>query len=392
MASLSSNPSSLSQKRRTIETQWSRFIAGSPFLKAANVRTDIVESWQRSATNIEPQSNLQAPCDDEVTASQLWQDSLLCQAAQREQQNMVQLAREGELVAAIADPTGRLLWTFASRHMRSRAESVNFTAGGHWDERSVGTNAIGLSMRLRRSVTVFSSEHYLPFVHDWVCYAAPITHPQTGEVLGILDLSTTWKRHTPLGPAAVTELARNIGACLPNEMPRAELEIHALGQPRVLFRGKTLTLSKRQLEILCLLVLNPQGLALDNFHAVLYGDSAVSTSTLKAELSHLRKILDGQIGSRPYRLMAPVWADFVEIWQLLRDQKAAKALSLYRGAFLPWSASPEIEEWRHCIDAVMEQNLGTCEDTSMLINGICDQSISNEMVLNRLAELVEGNN
>ncbi|EIJ34861.1 helix-turn-helix domain-containing protein [Thiothrix nivea] len=383
-ANLTGGP--LSQRRTNIETQWSRFVAGSPFVKTENVRDDIMSSWLRSAQHIKPRQP-HAPADDEYTAAKLWQESQLCQAARREQDAMMQLAREGELVAAIADPCGRLLWTFASSHMQRRAESVNFTAGGHWDERSVGTNAVGLSLKLRRSVTVFSSEHYLPFVHDWVCYAAPIIHPQSGECVGILDMSTTWNRHTPLGQAAVTELARSIATGLPQNLPRAELEIHALGQPRVLFRGKPLNLPMRQVEILCLLALNPQGLSLEGFHAALYGDSPVSTATLKSELSHLRRVLDGQIGSRPYRLLIPAWADFIQVWQTLRQQRTSEAFSLYRGSFLPQSESPELEEWRHCIDAVMGKALESCQDPSLLMEKLCHSTAGSELVRERLAEL-----
>ncbi|MBJ6611331.1 MAG: transcriptional regulator [Candidatus Thiothrix moscowensis] len=377
----------LSQRRNAIESQWNRFVTGSPFAKSNSIREDIMSSWQRSAQHIPPRQ-VYAPLDDEYSTLHRWKESQLCLAAQREQEQMMQLASEGELVAAIADPQGRLLWTFSSRHMRSRAESVHFTAGGRWDEASVGTNAVGLALKLRRSVTVFSSEHYMPFVHDWVCYAAPITHPQSGEVVGVLDMSTTWNRHTPLGQAAVTELARAIGRCLPQNLPRAELEIHALGQPRILFRGKPLNLPLRQVEILCLLALNPQGLTLEGFHAALYGDLPVSTTTLKAELSHLRRLLDGKIGSRPYRLQMPVWADFIQVWQALRRQQGTTAFSLYRGSFLPQSVSPELEEWRHCIDAVMGRALESCQDPHVLMEKLCHSTSGSELVRERLAELM----
>jgi hypothetical protein len=235
---------------------------------------------------------------------------------------------------------------------------------------------------------VFSSEHYLPFVHDWVCYASPILHPQSGELVGILDLSTTWKRHTPLGQSAVSDLARSIARGLPQNLPKAELEIYALGQPRILFRGKPLNLPMRQVEILSLLALNPQGLSLEGFHAALYGDLPISMSTLKAELSHLRRLLDGQIGSRPYRLQIPVWADFIQVWQALRNQQTSEAFALYQGSFLPQSESPELEEWRHCIDAVMGKALDSCQDPSVLMEKLCKSTGGSELVRERLAELV----
>lgn len=376
----------LSQRRDAIETQWSRFTSGSPFLKKDRVREDIMSSWQRSAESVPRQPNY-APVDDEYSISRRWEGSSLRQAVQGEQDNMMQLAKEGELVAAIADPAGKLLWTCASKHMRSRAESVNFMAGGCWDERSVGTNAVGLSLKLCRPVTVFSSEHYLPTVHDWVCYASPIIHPRTGECVGVLDMSTTWKRHTPLGQTAVSGLAQSIAAGLPEIQPRANLEIHALGQPRIAYKGKTMSLPQRQIEILCLLALNPEGMSLAQLHSALYGDASVSSSTLKAELSHMRRTLDGQIGARPYRLQMSVWADFIQIWQALRSKQKTEALGLYRGSLLSQSCSPELEDWSRCIDAVMAQSLEDCEDVDMLMKKLCGEMVGGDVVRNRLSDL-----
>lgn len=378
--------SNLVKRRKMIEAEWHQWVAGQRDF-STHIRSDIIGSWQRSA-QMAAISQGQAPADDAYLTSRLWKESILRQAAEREQEQIIQLAREGELVAAIADASGRLLWTYASRHMQARAEAVNFTAGGRWDERSVGTNAVGLSLSLKSAVTVFSSEHYQSFVHDWVCYAAPIIHPQSGECVGVLDLSTTWQRHTPLGQAAVTELARSIARCLPTQLPRAELEVYALGQPRVLFQGKPLVLPQRYLEMLCLLLLNPQGLSLEAFHAALYPEAVASTATLKAEISHLRRLLDGQIGSRPYRLLIPVWADFIQIWQALREQKTNEALALYRGSLMSQSDSPELNEWRHCIDVVMDQALDACAEPSILVEQICSNPTGSYLVRDRLMELL----
>ncbi len=379
--------SSLERRREEIETQWRRFRHGKPLRRGGSLRDDILASWQRSA-GYQPAYRLQAPADERLDAQACWKSSPLCRSATRSREAITQLAREGEMVAAIADPGGRLLWTFAGKGLAAQAASVNLTPGSRWDEQAVGTNAIGLSLRLLSPATVFSSEHFQPFMHDWVSYAAPIRAPHSGACAGILSLSTSWHRHTPLGEAAVAELARGLAEGLPGDPPKAELEIHALGQPRVLFRGEPLRLPLRQVEILSLLALNTRGLNLQAFHAALYGDTAVSLSTLKAELSHLRRLLGGCISSRPYRLEVSVWADFIEIWQALRRKKSGEAFSLYRGSLLPPSVSPELEEWRRCIDAVMSQALGDCNDPVVLMEKLCHGSPGSEMVRERLDELI----
>jgi hypothetical protein len=381
------NGAALSQRRREADRDWQAFMDPGGEQVAAPA-PEILASWRRSARYLS-RNPPKAPVEDAALARELWQASPLRQALDAQRPQLEALAREGSLVAAVAGPCGRLLWTYAGGHMVKPADAVNFVHGGRWDEAAVGTNAVGLGLRLRRPVTVFSSEHFQPFVHDWVCYAAPVLHPRTGACLGLLDLSTTWDRHTPLGQAAVSDLARSIANALPPEAPRAELELWALGQPRVQFRGRPLALPLRQVEILCLLALNPAGLSLDGLHAALYGDAPVSRSTLKAELSQLRAALDGQVGSRPYRLSLSVWADFIEIWQALRRQQAAEAIGLYAGPLLARSASPALEEWRHCIDAVMGRALESCDDPAALIGAISRSTAGSEMVRERLTELAD---
>ena len=68
------------------------------------------------------------------------------------------MAEDGTFVMALADPAGRLLWTCAFDHMDARAEEVNFVTGGQWDEASAGTNAVGLSLQLKRPKAELSAE------------------------------------------------------------------------------------------------------------------------------------------------------------------------------------------------------------------------------------------
>ena len=379
----------LLRRREATKGQWQCFRKGLKLNGPQVPGDDILASWHRSADAITTYQ-LHAPVDSVGLGEASLQGSALGEALAVTGDAIRQLVEEGDLVVALADTSGRLVWTCASENMREAAEKIRFTQGSHWHEEVVGTHAIGISLQTRRPATVFSCEHYQPFAHDWVSYGAPVCYPGSGEAAGVFCISTLWHRHTPLGQAAVTELARSLGLALPEAKPRAELEIHALGQPRVIFRGKQLQLPQRQIEILCLLALNARGLSLDAFHAALYGDAPVSSATLKAELSRLRHLLDGCIGSRPYRLQIPVWADFIEIWQLLRRKQSEHALSLYRGSLLPASASPELEEWRHCIDAVMGQALDSCSDPVMLMKKLCEGAAGSELVRERLHELMAG--
>ena len=91
-----------------------------------------------------------------------------------------------------------------------------------------------------------------------------------------------------------------------------------LGTAETWLDGQRLLLNRRQTEVLALLAMHPEGLSLEHLHALVYGDQAVTISTLKAEVSHLRSALGGQLASRPYRLMMPVSTDVDLVLGLLR--------------------------------------------------------------------------
>ena len=341
----------------------------------AGVRTEIVASWERSADRIPPTLDA-APMADADDTRSTWEVSPLRTALDRLEPHLRSAADDSDLVVALTDPWARILWTHGGRVMRSHAERVNFVPGGRWDEASVGTNALDLALRVDGPSTVYSAEHFSTAVHGWVCWAAPVHDPSTGTQLGVLDLSTTWNRSHPIGLATAAALARLFESELlsvpaaatppridPIPAPtlgtgfEATLRVHLLGHAEVWLDGDRLLLTRRQTEILALLVLRPHGLSLDELHASLYGDSAVSRTTLKAEVSHLRSALGGQIASRPYRLRLPVLCDAVQVLDGIRAGDVVAAAACYGGELMPGSESPALIEHRHYVTVALREAL-----------------------------------
>ena len=112
--------------------------------------------------------------------------------------------------------------------------------------------------------------------------------PVTGEQLGVIDLSTTWDRTHPIGLATARVMARLIETAMPRSRPprRPAAATDATGEPGLVLTllgtaeawldGQRLLLNRRQTEILALLALHPEGLSLEQLHALLYGDQAVT--------------------------------------------------------------------------------------------------------------------
>ncbi len=375
----------LRQRRNNIKAERAAAVLGN-LNGCSSVSMDILQSWQRCekvmASSLNPVMKEGLPC-----VQALWEASLLRVAMRQEKSGIIDLADESQVAVAISDASGRLLWSYSSLDMQQQSEELNFQKGACWGELDSGSNAIGLAIELNRAVSVFSLEHYLFCMQDCVSYAAPLIFPQTGECLGVLGMLACWDKYTPLGLLAVKQVASSIEKNLAITDNFEGLEVHMLGQSRVRLNGELVRFSPRQLEILCLLVLNPDGVTLGELHAKLYGDAKVSLGALKADISNLRILLGGQIGSRPYRLTLPVYADFIDVFVSLAEKRSHDAIALYRGVLLPLSESPEIIEWNHCIEVAVSDAIDSCgASVELLAKKLSNGHSGTEVIRNCLLE------
>ena len=203
----------LQSKRMDAVRAWMNFVEHGDLAEGL-VRPEILRSWERSAPAVGIDVR-EAPLADESDTRSFWHGSPLQVAVERVEQELRRTAEDGDLVVAVTDAQTRILWTYGGRVMRRKAETVNFVAGGRWDDTSVGTNALDLATRNDAPSMVFSAEHYAEIVHNWVCWAAPVHDPVSGEQLGVIDLSTTWDRTHPIGLATARVMARLIETAMP---------------------------------------------------------------------------------------------------------------------------------------------------------------------------------
>ncbi len=366
--------SDLRDRRRSAVAAWTSFVEHGDAAEPL-VRPEIWSSWSRSEAAVGTDVS-HAPLADEGETAAYWRDSPLQTAVERVESELRRTAEDGDLVVAVTDPETRILWTYGGRVMRRKAEQVNFVPGGRWDDESVGTNALDLATRLGAPAMVFSAEHYAPIVHNWVCWAAPVHDPVSGRALGVVDLSTTWDRTHPIGVATARVLARLVETALPRTGAGALAEVThdpglvltLLGTAEARLDGQRLLLNRRQSEILALLALHPEGLSLERLHALLYGDQAITFSTLKAEVSHLRTALGGQLSSRPYRLLMPVATDVEHVLALLRRGRVAAAVEAYGGDLLPGTDSPALGELAEYVAVALREALLADPDPDAVVS------------------------
>jgi hypothetical protein len=89
----------------------------------------------------------------------------------------------------VTDVDGHILWREGHPAVCAAADRVLLAEGTRWSENAIGTNAMGTALATRAPVQIFSAEHLVRAYHAWSCAAVPLRDPDTGRLIGTLDVS-----------------------------------------------------------------------------------------------------------------------------------------------------------------------------------------------------------
>lgn len=185
------------------------------------VRDTILASWTRSrewdvdTDNIELSSEFDLEPDSPLTRAAT---PILSDVAD-------QLA--GEPVSVIlTDADGVVLdRRTGDSGLNQHLDKVWLAPGFSYAEKYIGTNGIGTALEGRGPVQVFGHEHYVDNLADLACAGAPIWHPVTGKLLGVIDL-TCWRPDAGrFMSTAVARIARQIESALLEQSGPRELAL-----------------------------------------------------------------------------------------------------------------------------------------------------------------------
>jgi hypothetical protein len=218
-----------SKRARELRDAWEDFVddrlqdededRGTP-----HVRDPIAASWRRSReAGVDPSGRLPAMSVVELTGARaMWDEHPLQGASPLIEQCMAETLLDADNLLVVSDAEGMLLSIKGDTRLRNRAaDDMNFVEGALWSERSAGTNAIGTAMAESHAVQVFAAEHFTEPVQRWTCSAAPVMDPDTGQMLGIIDLTGDLSVVNPLSLAVVVATARAV-----EELLRGQLHEH----------------------------------------------------------------------------------------------------------------------------------------------------------------------
>jgi transcriptional regulator of acetoin/glycerol metabolism len=216
-----------------------------------SIGVELERSWQRSRQALGTPANV---VDVPQVAEELLDAHLL---------NMFQapLTRFADSLAGtglgvlLADSTGQILQRWCGdRSAAAHLDRIGTMRGAVLAEDVVGTNGVGTVAATGRSVQIRGVEHFADFYSNAVCTGAPVRHPVTGKLLGVVTLSCE------ITPRA--DLLRPMLETLTQQLEQHVLEMEQPATSRMFNAFLTLTRTHADPVIafgpLGLLIQNPQ--------------------------------------------------------------------------------------------------------------------------------------
>jgi hypothetical protein len=373
------------------------YLDGHP--PAGTVRDVVVESWARSVrAKVDPDGYPPIQLlDSDLDA---YRDAHpLARVLPTLRELIGRAAYGADTVMAVTDATGMMLWLEGNAAALAIGENSAAVPGSLWDEESAGTNAIGTALAVDNAVHIFTAEHFRHPVQHLTCAAAPIHDPATGRMLGVIDVAGGPAVAHPLSLALVRAAARAAEAelawrrfdpgslWLPVPPQRFRLEALNRNEGILFMDGERVRLGRRLTEILILLHTRPEGLTGGQLADALY-DGQANPTTIRVELTRLRRVIGDFLQSRPYRLAGTLDADYSDVAAALGRDDVAGAVAAYAGPLLPSSDARAVVELRHRLDSRLRTAVLASYDSDLIDSWAASAGADDLEVWERLAGLL----
>jgi len=205
------------------------WLEGSANSRVPSVRGEILDSWRRSRLSGVDASHVGPVVGHPDTD---WRISRVAIPVLESMAEMLIGANTSLLLSA---PDGTLLWRWDENStLRNKLNKSSAVIGTRWSEDVIGTNGLGTALETARPITITGAEHYSESLHPFVCAGAPIRHPVTRRVTGVLSVTSLVKHASPLMSPTLLRLAHDVEQELYSESSLHEREMlqHFLAERR----------------------------------------------------------------------------------------------------------------------------------------------------------------
>jgi transcriptional regulator of acetoin/glycerol metabolism len=185
------------------------------------VREPILASWTRSRHWEVAADHLELPYESDT-----YRDSLLLHTAEPIMAELSDHLATEPMSVILCDDDGVVLdRRTGDSTLAQHLDHIWLAPGFSYAERYVGTNGIGTALEGRGPAMVFGHEHYVEHLEDMACAGAPIRHPVSGKLLGVLDLTCFRRDGNSMMTAVAATIARRIEESILRQSGRRELAL-----------------------------------------------------------------------------------------------------------------------------------------------------------------------
>ena len=175
----------------------------------ASARPLVAQSWQRSlAAAVDPEREAPPVVLGADRLEDLRAEHPLNAVLPVLRQTLTTIADEASHIMLVTDARGLILWREGAADVRRMADRIALSEGALWSEEAIGTNGMGTALATDQPVQIHSAEHLVRRIHAWTCAAAPVHDPDTGRLLGAVDVSGPLRTVHPAMMALVTAAAQ----------------------------------------------------------------------------------------------------------------------------------------------------------------------------------------
>jgi hypothetical protein len=198
----------------------------------------VAESWERSlAASVDPELDAPPVVVPAELLESLREHHPLRAVLPILRQTLTTIADEASHIMIVTDAQGLILWREGAADVRRQADRIALSEGAIWAEEAIGTNGMGTALAADQPVQIHSAEHLVRRIHAWTCAAAPVHDPDTGKLIGAVDVSGPLRTVHPAMMALVTAAAQLAEGQLRVRMAAADEQLRARNMRHLIALG-----------------------------------------------------------------------------------------------------------------------------------------------------------
>lgn len=188
-----------------LERARARFLDGA-LAEPGVVRHEIVASWERSRSAGVDAGHLEVPYRPDLDF-----DGSLASCARPVLDDLAEQLSGTPVSVVLTDADGHLLARRVGEgELRRRLDEISLAPGFSYAEEHAGTNGVGTALEGGAPALVIGAEHFTDRLRGFACAGAPIRHPLSHRVVGVLDVTCLRPHANDLMRVLATRAAHDV--------------------------------------------------------------------------------------------------------------------------------------------------------------------------------------